>query len=85
MLDPNNYCSRFRKQVKAAELGRSITPHIFRKTVATLISREDSLAVASQLLGHSSEKITEDYYIQMFTEQPNASKTLGVFFTPSGM
>lgn len=85
MLDPNNYRSRFREQVKAANLGRTITPHIFRKTVATLVSREDSLTAASQLLGHSSEKITEDYYIQKLTEQPNASKTLGVFFEHTQM
>lgn len=83
VLDPNNFRTRFRKQVAAAELGRTITPHIFRKTVATLVSREDSLTVASQLLGHSSEKITEDYYIQKLTETANASKTLGVYFNPT--
>lgn len=81
MLDPNNYRTRFRKQVAAANLGRTITPHIFRKTVATRVSRSDSLTAASQLLGHSSEKITEDYYIQQLAEQPNVSKTLGIFFT----
>ncbi len=82
-LDPNNFRSRFRKQVASANLGRTITPHIFRKTVATLVSREDSLMAASQLLGHSSEKITEDYYIQKLAQQPNAAKTLGVYFHPA--
>ncbi|QRZ61132.1 site-specific integrase [Rothia sp. ZJ932] len=80
ILDPNNYRSRFRKQIQGANLGRDISPHIFRKTVATLVSSNDSLAVASQLLGHSSEKITEEYYIKKLSEQPNASKTLGVLF-----
>lgn len=84
-LDPNNFRNRFRKQVAAANLGRSISPHIFRKTVATLVSREDSLTAASHLLGHSSEKITEDYYIQKLTETANASKTLGIYFTGAGL
>ena len=84
-VDPNNFRSRFRKQVASAELGRTISPHIFRKTVATLVSREDSLTAASQLLGHSSEKITEDYYIQKLAQQPNASKTLGVYFHPADL
>ena len=84
-LDPNNFRNRFRKQVATANLGRSISPHIFRKTVATLVSREDSLTAASHLLGHSSEKITEDYYIQKLTETANASKTLGIYFTGAGL
>lgn len=84
-LDPNNLRSRFRKQVVSAELGRTISPHIFRKTVATLVSREDSLTAEDQLLGHSSEKITEDYYIQKLVEQPNASKTLDVYFVPADL
>lgn len=41
-----------------------VTPHAFRKTVATMIEREvDSKAAAAQL-GHASESMTEGYYIQ---------------------
>lgn len=40
-----------------------MTPHTFRKTVATLISERVSSETASQQLGHSSPAITREFYI----------------------
>ncbi len=40
-----------------------VTPHTFRKTVATLISERVSAETASQQLGHSSPTITREFYI----------------------
>jgi integrase len=40
-----------------------VTPHTFRKTVATLISERVSAETASQQLGHSSPAITREFYI----------------------
>jgi integrase len=40
-----------------------VTPHTFRKTVATLISERVSSETASQQLGHSSPAITREFYI----------------------
>jgi len=40
-----------------------VTPHVFRKTVATLISEEVDSETASQQLGHSSSSITREFYI----------------------
>jgi integrase len=40
-----------------------VTPHIFRKTVATLISERVDADTASQQLGHSSPSITRAFYI----------------------
>ena len=40
-----------------------VTPHSFRKTVATIIERELGSKVAAAQLGHSSEAMTEGFYI----------------------
>jgi len=40
-----------------------VTPHTFRKTVATLISERVDAETASQQLGHSSPAITREFYI----------------------
>ncbi|WP_111719352.1 tyrosine-type recombinase/integrase [Homoserinimonas sp. OAct 916] len=41
-----------------------ITPHTFRRTVATTINRAASSDLAAELLGHTSREITEAFYIQ---------------------
>jgi integrase len=40
-----------------------VTPHTFRKTVATLISERVDADTAAQQLGHSSSAITREYDI----------------------
>ncbi|GAB2763380.1 tyrosine-type recombinase/integrase [Nocardioides salsibiostraticola] len=40
-----------------------VTPHTFRKTVATLIAERVDAETASQQLGHSSPAITREFYI----------------------
>lgn len=40
-----------------------VTPHTFRKTVATLIAERVNTETASQQLGHSSPAITREFYI----------------------
>lgn len=40
-----------------------VTPHTFRKTVATLISERVGVETASRQLGHSSPAITREFYI----------------------
>lgn len=54
-------------------------PHIFRKTVATLLARTSSLEDASAQLGHSSTDITAAYYIQRLSEAPNNAAVLGAY------
>ena len=41
-----------------------VTPHSFRRTVATVIDRAGGADLAAELLGHSSSKITKEHYIQ---------------------
>ena len=40
-----------------------VTPHTFRRTVATLISEALTSELASRQLGHSSSQVTRDHYI----------------------
>lgn len=47
-----------------------VTPHMFRRTVATVINEQASLNLASELLGHSDSKVTIEHYIQR-NEQVN--------------
>lgn len=77
--DPSNFRKRFKAQLRAAGTGLDISPHIFRKTVATLLARSSSISDASAQLGHSSESITENYYIQKLSEAPNNAELLNVY------
>lgn len=77
--DPSNFRKRFKAQLREANTGLDISPHIFRKTVATLLARSSSISDASAQLGHSSESITENYYIQKLSEAPNNAELLNVY------
>lgn len=41
-----------------------VTPHVFRKTVATIIEREAGLEAAAGQLGHGSSSVTRQHYVQ---------------------
>ncbi|MFH5230779.1 hypothetical protein [Antrihabitans spumae] len=41
-----------------------VTPHSFRKTVATLVERERGMAAASSQMGHAGEAVTAKHYVQ---------------------
>ncbi len=58
----NNVERRWRQVRKDTGLDW-VTPHTFRKTVATLISERVDAETASQQLGHSSPAITREFYI----------------------
>lgn len=48
-----------------AEVGiHGVTPHSFRRTVATVIDRAGGAELAAEMLGHTSSEITKQYYIQ---------------------
>lgn len=55
-----------RSALKTAGVGLDfkVTPHTFRKTVATLIAHEVGKSSASSVMGHSSEETTNKYYIE---------------------
>ena len=79
---PNNV----RRQWRAAREGTGfewVTPHVFRKTVATLIDEQVDAAAASKVLGHSSEDVTKEYYIAKPALAPDVSKVMHEFLAPS--
>ena len=53
-----------------------VTPHTFRKTVATLIAQELNPEVAAQQLGHTSSEITRRFYISKPALAADASELL---------
>jgi len=56
-----------------------VTPHTFRKTVATLIDRLVDSDTAARLLGHSSDAITKEFYIEKDRTTPDVSQILQSF------
>lgn len=78
LRSPNNYRKQWRKA--RADIGFSwVTPHTFRKSVGTLLSHEHGLSAASAQLGHSSEKMTADHYVQRAVEAQDFSENLEAF------
>ena len=72
---PNN----FRRQFRDAREGSGyewVTPHVFRKTVATLIDRQYGSKDAAAQLGHSGSAITEKHYIAKAAMAPDLTKAL---------
>ena len=41
-----------------------MTPHSFRRTVATVLDRAAGADLAAEMLGHTSSKITKEHYIE---------------------
>ncbi len=62
-LTPNNVRRQLRSVLEAAGI-EGITPHAFRRTVATTLNREAGVELAAAMLGHSSHAITGEHYIE---------------------
>ena len=74
-LSPNNVRRQWRQA--RAETGLAwVTPHTFRKTVATLIDKEADTKTAAAQLGHASEEVTDTYYIAKPVLAPDVSDIL---------
>lgn len=41
-----------------------VTPHSFRRTVATFLDRAGGADLAAEMLGHTSARITKEHYIE---------------------
>jgi integrase len=61
-MSPHNVRRQWR-QARADTGLEWVTPHTFRKTVATLIDKEADAKSAAAQLGHASEDVTNAYYI----------------------
>ena len=56
-----------------------VTPNTFRKTVATLIDRLVDSDTAARVLGHSSDAITKEFYIEKDRTTPDVTHILQSF------
>ncbi|MEV6816682.1 site-specific integrase, partial [Micromonospora sp. NPDC051296] len=74
-LSPNNVRRQWRQARADTDLDW-VTPHTFRKTVATLIKEETDTKSAAAQLGHSSEEVTTTYYIAKPVQAPDVSDVL---------
>ena len=62
-LTTNNVRRRLRSIL--SEVGiYGVTPHSFRRTVATVIDRAGGAELAAEMLGHTSSEITKQHYIE---------------------
>lgn len=65
-LNPRGFQLLLKKYLKEAKLSSTITPHTLRHTYATLsIEKGANIKAVSQILGHSSCKITIDLYTHL--------------------
>ncbi|WP_415853422.1 tyrosine-type recombinase/integrase [Sinomonas sp. G460-2] len=62
-LTTNNVRRQLRHVMDLAGI-TGVTPHMFRRTVATAISEEAGVDLAAELLGHTDPKITIQHYIR---------------------
>lgn len=62
-LTTNNVRRQLRKGLRLAGI-RDVTPHMFRRTVATVVNEQAGVDLAAELLGHTDPKITIQHYIQ---------------------
>jgi integrase len=62
-LTTNNIRRRLRTVLEEAGIV-GVSPHSFRRTVATVIDRAGGADLAAEMLGHTSSKITKQHYIE---------------------
>lgn len=81
-LTTNNIRRRLRDVLAAAGI-TGVTPHSFRRTVATTINRTAGPDLATQLLGHTSSEITKKHYIETDTNIDIRTATILETLTPT--
>ncbi len=74
-LSPQNVRRQWRQARSDAGL-EWVTPHTFRKTVATLIDKEADAKRAAAQLGHATEQVTNRHYIVKPALAPDSSSIL---------
>jgi len=62
-LTTNNVRRQLRTILDQAGI-EGVTPHAFRRTVATTLDRAAGVELAAEMLGHTSSEITRKHYIQ---------------------
>jgi integrase len=61
-----------------------VHPHMFRRTVATVINEQASVNLAAELLGHTGPKVTVEHYIRRNEHvNPPTAELLDAAFAPN--
>ncbi|MFJ4161783.1 site-specific integrase [Micrococcus luteus] len=79
LWDPSSFRAQWRPAAVAIGF-EWVTPHTFRKTVATRVADAEGLAAASAYLGHSSEAVTAGHYVERAREAADMTAALAGFF-----
>lgn len=59
-----------------------VTPHVFRKTVTTLVDRVVDTETAARLAGHGSTDVTKEFYIAKDASAVDVSSVVEAFAAP---
>jgi integrase len=62
-LTTNNVRRQLRDVLRLAGI-TGVTPHMFRRTVATVVNEQAGVELAAELLGHTDPRITIQHYIR---------------------
>lgn len=62
-LTPNNVSNKLRRVLAMADIV-GVSPHMFRRTVATAVNENGTIDLAAELLGHTDPRITMQHYVR---------------------
>ncbi|BCJ51858.1 putative phage integrase [Actinoplanes sp. NBRC 14428] len=75
---PDNMRRSLRSALQRQADLKWVSPHVFRKTVATVLSGQGLITEAAAQLGHADENITKKFYIQKPSTAPDVSYALEI-------
>ena len=75
-IQPDNMRRSLRSSLQRQADLKWVSPHVFRKTVATVLSGQGLVTEAAAQLGHADENITKKFYIQKPSTAPDVSHAL---------
>ncbi|QGZ16928.1 tyrosine integrase [Arthrobacter phage LittleTokyo] len=81
LRDPGSVRKQLAKVLGPAGLGW-VTPHIFRKTVASVLDAAEDLRTAADQLGHAGTDVTRRHYVQKTHQGPDVRDTLEQLIRP---
>lgn len=62
--------------LESVEQGGRITPHVFRRSVATVVDAEATLEPEAAVLGHAGTVVTSAHYVAKTATAPDVSSIL---------
>jgi integrase len=77
-LQPDNVRRSLRCALQQQVDLKWVSPHVFRKTVATVLSGQGLVTAAAAQLGHVNEDITKKFYVMKSKTAPDVSHALEV-------